>query len=116
MYIFICYQNWKINNIPDGSIHKKHGYLFTVYRSFEQPSSIGKPFMVNPYLIFFPNLPLLRTFIGKYCANEMQDKHTKKLPRESYFFKLALHVFDKQPFYKQYRLVVDSKQNNLKRS
>ena len=67
------------------------------------------PYMVKPPFIFFPNPPFLKIFIWKYCPNEIQNKHTKKLTRESYFFKTVLHVFYKQHFYKQYSLRFDSK-------
>ena len=61
------------------------------------------PYMVKAPFIFFPNPPILKIFIWKYCSNEIQDKH-KKLTKESYFIKAVLHVFYKLHFCKQYRL------------
>ena len=34
--------------------------------------------MAKAPFILFPNPPLLKIFIWKYCPNEIQDKHTKK--------------------------------------
>ena len=48
-------------------------------RSFESPLP-WKTLYTNsksPLCIFFPNLPLLITFIWKYCLNETQHKQTK---------------------------------------
>ena len=35
------------------------------------------PYMIKAPFTFFPNPPLLKIFICKYCPNEVQDKHTK---------------------------------------
>ena len=35
-------------------------------------------YMAKAPSILFPNPPLLKIFIWKYCPNEIQDKHTKK--------------------------------------
>ena len=40
------------------------------------------PYMVKAPFIFFPNPPILKIFIWKYCSNEIQDKHTKNSQRK----------------------------------
>ena len=35
--------------------------------------------MVKALFLFFPNSPLLKIFIWKYCPNEIQDKQTENV-------------------------------------
>ena len=47
------------------------------------PSSVGNP---PPPLIFFPHHPFLATFFNEIAPNEIRDKNTNKLTRETYLF------------------------------
>ena len=96
---------WKINSIPGRSSHRlliNYYHMVINSKSAEacnHPLLKAIPYMVKAHFIFFPNPPLLKIFIWKYCPNEMQDKHKKKLTRESYFFKTTLHAFYNRRFF-----------------
>ena len=86
MYIFISQQIWKINNVPGRRDHKKYLSINSVLKVWT-PFHRQPPICITPlYIYFFPNRLLLATFTWKYRLNEIQDKHTKILTRERYFF------------------------------